>query len=386
MRLFTGSFMLLVLFMFSYVSRGQSVESLRNEREALLMEISNTTQLLKKKKASRQDNLNQLQLMEREIRARENLLENYREEISQLDGQIEINQMLINDLESDIERLKKEYSRLIQDSYRRKGELNELMFLFGAEHFREAYLRYRLFKEYSRFRQKQGEVLVESQNKVRGLVSQIRLQKEEKQAILDRIENELGQLQSGKTLKQSVITKLQGEEQWLQRTLKEKEATALKLEQKILDIIAAEKNVTEDVVGSSDFNAQMGQLIWPVQQGVVINPFGKHEHPVLKRVIINNNGIDIQASTRVDVFAVHGGTVSTVVGIPGLNKAVIVRHGKFLTVYANLVAVSVSKGEVVNAGQILGQLARSDGDIQSVLHFEIWEENRKLDPEQWLRR
>ncbi len=386
MRLFTGSFMLLVLFMSSYVSRGQSVESLRNEREALLMEISNTTQLLKKKKASRQDNLNQLQLMEREIRARENLLENYREEISQLDGQIEINQMLINDLESDIERLKKEYSRLIQDSYRRKGELNELMFLFGAEHFREAYLRYRLFKEYSRFRQKQGEVLVESQNKVRGLVSQIRLQKEEKQAILDRIENELGQLQSGKTLKQSVITKLQGEEQWLQRTLKEKEATALKLEQKILDIIAAEKNVTEDVVGSSDFNAQMGQLIWPVQQGVVINPFGKHEHPVLKRVIINNNGIDIQASTRVDVFAVHSGTVSTVVGIPGLNKAVIVRHGKFLTVYANLVAVSVSKGEVVNAGQILGQLARSDGDIQSVLHFEIWEENRKLDPEQWLRR
>ncbi len=386
MRLFTGSFILLIFFMFSNSAGAQSVESLRNERESLLLEISNTTQLIKKKKATRQDNLNQLQLMEREITARASLLENYREEIRQLDGQIEMNQMLINDLESDIERLKKEYSRLLQDSYRRKGDLNELMFLFGADHFREAYLRYRLFKEYSRFRQKQGEVLVESQNRVRGLLTQIRLQKDEKQSILDRIENELGQLQSGKTLKQSVITKLQGEEQWLQRTLKEKEATALKLEQKILDIIAAEKNLTEDVVGSSDFNQQMGHLIWPVQQGVVINPFGQHEHPVLKRVIINNNGIDIQASTRLDVFAVHSGTVSTVVGIPGLNKAVIIRHGKFLTVYANLVAVTVSKGESVNAGQIVGRLAKSDGDIQSVLHFEIWEENRKLDPQQWLRR
>jgi septal ring factor EnvC (AmiA/AmiB activator) len=259
------------------------------------------------------------------------------------------------------------------------------MFLFSAEHFREAYLRYRLFKEYSRYRQKQGEILIESQNKVRGLVSQIKLQKNEKQAVLDNIEKEISALQNSRSRKNNVVTKLQKEEQWLQRTLKEKEAIAHELDQKIMDLIAADKNKSVDAVESADFAERMGQLMWPIQKGVVINSFGKHAHPVLSKVTINNNGVDIQASNRVDVFCVHSGVVSTIVGIPGLNKAVIVRHGKFLTVYANLVSVSVSKGDLIDAGQVVGRISQESGDMQNVLHFEIWEENRKLDPEQWMK-
>ncbi len=385
MRLYTGSWFLFLFFSVLPCLSAQSVESLQGKRESLLEEIANTTKLIQEKKASKEDNLRQLQLMKREISAREGLLSSYQTEIDQLDNQIEVNQMLVNDLEKDIERIKKEYSRLIQDSYRRKGELNELMFLFSADHFREAYLRYRLFKEYSRYRQKQGEILIESQNKVRGLVSQIKLQKNEKQAVLDNIEKEIATLQNSRSRKNNVVTKLQKEEQWLQRTLKEKEAIARELDQKIMDLIAADKNKSVDAVESADFAERMGQLIWPIQKGVVINSFGKHAHPVLSKVTINNNGVDIQASNRVDVFCVHSGVVSTIVGIPGLNKAVIVRHGKFLTVYANLVSVSVSKGDLIDAGQVVGRISQESGDMQNVLHFEIWEENRKLDPEQWMK-
>jgi septal ring factor EnvC (AmiA/AmiB activator) len=96
--------------------------------------------------------------------------------------------------------------------------------------------------------------------------------------------------------------------------------------------------------------------------------------------------VDIQVVKSADVFCVHSGKVSTIVAIPGLNKAVIVRHGKYLTVYGNLVDVFVTKGEFVNAGQKIGKIFTNEAEMKDVLHFEIWEENTKLDPEQWLLR
>jgi septal ring factor EnvC (AmiA/AmiB activator) len=107
MRLYTGSWLLFLFFTVLPGLSAQSVESLQGKRETLLEEIANTTKLIQEKKASKEDNLRQLQLMKREISAREGLLNSYQTEIDQLDNQIEVNQMLVNDLEKDIERIKK---------------------------------------------------------------------------------------------------------------------------------------------------------------------------------------------------------------------------------------------------------------------------------------
>ena len=78
--------------------------------------------------------------------------------------------------------------------------------------------------------------------------------------------------------------------------------------------------------------------------------------------------------------------MSRVVGIPGYNKAVIVRHGKFLTVYANLGSVSVNSGTKISKGSKIGEVYSSANDDSDVLHFEIWEENSKINPSVWLKR
>jgi septal ring factor EnvC (AmiA/AmiB activator) len=380
-------FLLFILLMsFVDIMSQQNIEDLRKERESLLHEISTTSELIKLKKESRHDNLRELNLIEREINTREKLLNNFRNEINQLENQIEINQMLVNDLESDILQLKEEYSRLLRDSYKRRGELDELMFLFSAKDFSEAYLRYRLFKEYGRYRQKQGEILVESQNRVQGLLKEIRQQKDEKEAVLGDVESEVNRLQNNKDRKSNLVYRLRTEQKWLQQSLKEKEATASALEERIRALIAAQKESEIDVTESYDFADQIGKLNWPVEKGVIVNPFGEHRHPVLKNVTIKNNGIDIQVSGKSDVYSVHSGTVSTVVAIPGLNKAIIVRHGKYLTVYGNLVDVFVTKGDIVSAGESIGKIYKDESDMKEVLHFELWEENTKLDPEQWLIR
>ncbi|WP_010662248.1 murein hydrolase activator EnvC family protein [Marinilabilia salmonicolor] len=385
MKKFIGSFFIFIFLPFFYAG-SQSVEDLRKERENLLKEISNTSLLIEEKKESRLDNLRELNLIEREVSTRERLIGNFRQEIEQLDRQIEVNQMLVNDLESDIIDLKKEYSKLIRDSYQRKGNLNYLMFLFSAEDFSKGYLRYRLFKEYSRYRQKQGELLVQNQNKVSALLREIQQQKSEKEEVLNNIENELHRLTLNKKRKSRLVHRLMTEQQWLQQSLKEKEHAAAQLENKIRELIAAEKKENINAAESGEFADRMGKLNWPVTNGLIVNEFGEHRHPVLKNVTIKNNGIDIRVTGSSDVYCVHNGQVSTVVAIPGLNKAVIVRHGKYLTVYGNLIDVFVSKGDIVSAGQRIGKIYRDNSEMKEILHFEIWEENNKLDPEQWLIR
>ncbi|MFW5803840.1 MAG: murein hydrolase activator EnvC family protein [bacterium] len=374
----------LLLFLGVFQCYSQNIDKLRKERESLLEEIANTSSLIKEKKENRQNNLRELNLIERNIRTQEKLLDNYENEISQLDNQIEVNQMLVNDLERDISELKNEYSRLLRNSYKRKGDLNEILFLFSAKDFSEAYMRYRLFKEYGRYRQQQGEELIRSQNEFEGLLRQIKHQKNDKEEVLAKIESEINNLEDNRDRKKKLVQRLNTEQQWLQDSLKEKEKAADELENKIRELIAAQKDDNVDEVVSGNFSERMGKLTWPVEDGVIVNSFGEQRHPILKDVTIKNNGIDIQSSGSSDVFSVHSGVVSTIVAIPGLNKAIIIRHGKFLTVYGNLIDVFVSKNDNVSAGDRIGKIYHDDSEMKEVLHFEIWEENTKLDPEQWL--
>jgi septal ring factor EnvC (AmiA/AmiB activator) len=374
------------LFLPFFLIYSQDIENLRKERESLLEEISSTSRLIEEKKENRLDNLRELNLIEREINTREKLITNFQDEINQLDNQIEINQMLVNDLEQDIIEIKEEYARLIRDSYQRKGDLNYLMFLFSSEDFSEGYLRYRLFKEYSRYRQKQGELLIDNQSKVSALLREIQQQKTEKEEVLDSFESELNRLKNNQNRKSRLVSRLRSEQQWLQQSLKDKEQAAAQLENKIRELIAAQKTENINVAESGEFSERIGKLNWPVNKGVIVNSFGEHRHPVLKNVTIKNNGIDIRVTGSSDAFSVHNGTVSTIVAIPGLNKAVIIRHGKYLTVYGNLVDVFVSKGDIVGAGQKIGRIFKENSEMKEVLHFEIWEESTKLDPEQWLLR
>ena len=73
--------------------------------------------------------------------------------------------------------------------------------------------------------------------------------------------------------------------------------------------------------------------------------------------------------------------------VSGGNTAVIIRHGIYLTVYSNLVNVQVKSGDKVSVKQTIGTVAtdNEDGD-KTVLKFQIWKENVKLNPEDWIAR
>jgi murein DD-endopeptidase MepM/ murein hydrolase activator NlpD len=126
--------------------------------------------------------------------------------------------------------------------------------------------------------------------------------------------------------------------------------------------------------------------MWPVQNGFISSGFGKHEHPVLKRVYVDNLGVDISTKEGEKVRSVFDGTIGLVGQVPGMEGQIImVRHGEYFTVYSGLKNIMVSSGDKVKAKQVLGQIVKGE-ETGAVLQFQIWKNNKRMDPEDWLAK
>jgi septal ring factor EnvC (AmiA/AmiB activator) len=141
----------------------------------------------------------------------------------------------------------------------------------------------------------------------------------------------------------------------------------------------------ETALVSSGFAGNRGRLPWPVAHGFVAQHFGRHPHPVLRHVTVDNRGVDIQTNQGEAVRAVFGGRVLTVAQVPGMNTIVMIQHGEYFTVYAKLRSVSVHEGEQVSAREAIGSAA-TDADGTAQVQFQVWRNSANLNPESWLGR
>lgn len=141
----------------------------------------------------------------------------------------------------------------------------------------------------------------------------------------------------------------------------------------------------DEKITSASFGNNKGALPWPTERGLITGTFGEHEHPVLKGIMVRNNGIDISTSEGENVRAIFNGVVSKVLQVPGYNYVVIIRHGNYLSVYSNLSHADVKTGDKVSAKQKIGKVnTDNDEENKTFLHLEIWKDNFKLDPAHWL--
>lgn len=139
---------------------------------------------------------------------------------------------------------------------------------------------------------------------------------------------------------------------------------------------------------ASSFAQNKGRLPAPIRGSYsILRTFGVHQHSEHNRVQVNSSGVDFGLQGDSRAYAVFTGVVSRVFMIPGYGTALILRHGNYLTVYANLSSVSVSSGSRVSTGQVLGSVGASpDGSGGRLLHFQLWHERTKLNPLAWIKR
>jgi septal ring factor EnvC (AmiA/AmiB activator) len=399
-------FICLVLFMFPFASsQNQSQkDKLLDKKKQIESEIEYYKQLLSDTKKSKELSLNRVNLLKNQISKREDLIDEINSEVGLIDKQINENNQEIRKHQENLQVLKDEYARMIYNAYKSRHAYTRLMFIFAANDFDQAYQRLRYFQQYNDYRRKQVELIAETQGQILLKNKDLRQEKENKNQLLQSNEQEKQKLAIEKAEKDKALKGLKKKESEIKKALKEKQAEAAKLKGKIESLIAEEinksakktnKTVTatttartvltpEEKLLSDNFISNKGKLPWPVESGVISSSYGEHPHPVLDGIKVKNNGIDIATKKGSAARAVFNGIVTSIIVITNTNKAVLIRHGDYFTVYSNLESVSVSKGQNVSTKQRIGTVYTGDSDGKTELHFEVWEGKLLCNPVLWL--
>lgn len=398
-------FLLILIFLNGLVINTycQSKSELEKRRGNILKEINETEELLNTTKKNKNESLERLNLLDKKISLRNSIIENLVLENNEVDKRLIEIENTTSNLNADVTAIKKEYGKMIYLAYLNRKQNNQFMFILSSKDINQAYKRIIYIKQYASNRKRQIEIIKGVQNELNVQMSILERTRKEKANLIVVQKNENVKFQNEIEEKKDFVQKLKSKEKDLIKRLNEKNRTAEKLQKEIDAVIKAEikkrtesvkttnKSVikVEEVVDrnlSNNFRENKGRLPWPTESGIISNYFGDHPHPVYKGVVLRNNGIDISTKEGSEVRCIFEGEVKAVFGILGSNNFIIIRHGNYLTVYQNLIDVKVKTGDHVKTRQVIGKVFTDIDTKSSILHLEILEEKKRLDPEIWLAK
>ena len=384
------------------------------KRDQLDKQIKTTSALISAGEKEQRATQRQLELLQAQIRQRQELIGTMNSEVFLLDKEIGETEELIEALGSDLARLKEEYARMLQYAYMNRDTYDRLSYLFAARSFTQAFQRSRYLDQLADRRRQQAALITDTQASLERRADDRKNRRTEKVSLLNEQVSEREKLSADRGAHESTLSGLRRQEDKLRGTLREQKSRRERIAIEIKRAIEAEvrKSAKPAKGGTtsggaassgklelsltpearelgSDFEKNKGKLPWPVAKGTITEGYGEHDHPVLRGVKTYNNGIDITCEKGAPVRAIFRGEVSSVIVIPGAGKAVVISHGAYRTVYSNLRESSVSKGQKVDTKQTVGTvLTNEDG---STAHIEIWKITAagdlvKVDPGQWIYR
>ncbi|MBM3418210.1 MAG: hypothetical protein FJY17_04725 [Bacteroidetes bacterium] len=397
---------LVLLFVITSPYAQTSKEKLQKEQQKLEKKISNTKKLLAKVKNNTQASLNEIRLIDNQIKSRESLVRLFDNQVRMADIKMTEKQAEIIELRKRLKLLVRQYRKMLLYAYKNRGNHSKAMYILSSGSYNEALLRNRYLKKITAIQKRQVALINQHQLLIGQELKEISAEKESKVLAMEQKSIERDLIEKDKIRKQQSFEKLKVEEQQLSAQLQEDQRKKQDLKRKVDAVIKEEinkakqktkerkseddKNKTEnknsnDVAtnrnkvvysesseGSAvgkNFANNKGRLPWPVDNGQITERYGRNAHPTLSGVSTVNNGVDITCSKGSRVRCVFEGEVSSVFSIPGAGKVVIIKHGGYMTVYSNLQEVHVSQGSKVSLKQTIGSLI-NDGGV-SVCHFEV---------------
>ena len=376
----------------SGIAYGQDRKTLEANKKKLENEIAQTEKQLDQTRNRRKNTVAELQLVNSNISKREELISGLNKEVNLTNREINNLSSKITRLSNDIETLKEEYAEMIVASQRHRNQYSLLMFIFASQDFNQAWRRLRYIGQYNDYLKKQVALIKEKQVVLRDSKEKLEEERESKKELVRE--------------QQTAKQKLEKEkENKLRKQMKEQQKKVNQLNAQIQKIIeeeirrsqeeARKKGETssgntyaltpEEKTLSSNFESNKGKLPWPLERGVISGKFGTHPHPVISSVTVTNNGIDILTDKNAPVRAVFSGEVCNVGSVYGL-KFVMIRHGAYVTVYANLDQVYVKEGDKVDTKEKIGRVYYDAEEGKSELQFQVWKSTAKQNPEYWIAK
>ena len=379
---------------------------LQKEKQKNIEKIKETEKILSETAQQKKNSIGELTALNQRIRDQENLITSIKSEIGLLDEDITENNDIISALETDVAKLKEEYAAMLFSAQKASGKITKLTFLFSAESFDQMLMRLKYMEQYGDVRQEQAEVIGRVQKLLSSQVKQTEAIKEQKNTLLTEEVTENNNLTNLKKKQKTVVRSLEKEEKLLKKDLVETKKAIAQLDKMINDIIkeelervareareAKEKRNANTATAakivdaadalSSSFEENRSKFPWPTS-GFVSQRFGRQNHPVLKGIELQNDGINIQTKQDEKVKSIFEGEVRRVAFIPSIGSSVIISHGEYFTVYSGLKEVFVKQNQKVSTNQEIGKIAINSDGI-SELRFQIRKSTVALDPQAWLK-
>jgi septal ring factor EnvC (AmiA/AmiB activator) len=403
-------------------SKAKDRKQLELERSKAQKQIETTKKILRQTQDKKKQSVAVLRTLQTQIGLRKKIINQLGKELDGIENEIASQRSELIILNREIRQLKTQYASLIYNGYKSRNARNRLQFVFSADNFNQVIKRMNYLKKLVEYREKQLELIKRKLDENTERVGLLVETKNEKLMLISNRESERKDLETDEKTENELYGELRKQEKDLIKELREKEALARKLDDAIKKAIEEEirkareaelkrkkaeeirkkkedverekKNlppkkeipmVEIDKALSVKFNENISNLPWPVKTGFISQSFGRHQHPTMRNITTENNGVNINTTEGTNATAVFDGVVTAIVKIPGLFNTVLVKHGAYFTVYSNLEEVNVSKDQEVKVGHILGKIHTSE-EGKTELHFEVWNGNVKQDPESWLRK
>jgi septal ring factor EnvC (AmiA/AmiB activator) len=423
----------------------QTREELQKQEQELKKELAELNQLLSQTQKNKKLSLSQLALIKRKVAMREQLVNSINRQIRDLDNTIFLNERDIYRLRRELDTLRVKYAKSIVFAYKNRSSYEYLNFIFSSKSFNDAIKRITYLKSYRQNRETQAEAIIQSEQLLKTKIEVLSSNKKERITTLEKQSEQLKVLQDDKKAQDQVVAQLKGKEKELSTQIQNKEKQRQKMQQAVMAIIRREadeaakrakqkaaddakkaaanntkpadapaknntttntaKNpvVNEPIAAkpvtdrpytpfestpegretSIQFEQNKGRLPWPVDKGNVYVPFGISTVPGTK-ITQKSDGIQIALPEGSPVKSVADGEVVYASEING-DLVVFVRHGKYFTSYNQLSGISVSVGQQVKAGSVIGRSGKSIDGEGAIIFMINNEKGTLMNPEHWLK-
>lgn len=417
----------------------RDINSVRTEQRDTKREIAETSKKITANTRETSRQLARLNTLSGEIASTTREISRMQQGVDSLDGRIAATADSIASLQTRVETMRQTYAKALRSIQGSNGAMNTLAFIFSSETFSNAWQRVRYLRRFGQWRRNQTERIMRTADSLELRRQGLDTLRRERSVAVARMSISQRQLEAQRKETDQLVGKLRSEGSSLKALLKEKERKARALDRELDKLIAEEqrrreqeqreaerrerearrkagqnkpaKTSTETATAANaskpsksrpeaptsvaaadraltgSFESNKGRLLFPVAGRYrIVRGFGRQKHPELEHVETDNSGIDIEAVGGGKARAVFKGRVSEIFKQPGYGTIIMVRHGNYLTIYANLSQIDVAKGQEIQAGQSLGTIYPDpDEDDRSILHFELRKERTKLNPLLWVK-
>jgi murein hydrolase activator len=405
-------FLIFLLSFGIYAQNSKRLSDLEKKRKDALEQVEKTTKMLSKNKTTTKSTIYRLNVLGDQIKVHQDLLSGINKEMSVMDVEVADIKAEYDELNQQLNVKKERYAKSLRKLAKRNKFEDRLMFLFSSSSLNQLTRRMRYLDEYASYQHVQAKEISRKQTELNEKRLSLEMAYREKLKIKDKQEKENTILEHEHNVQNDLVSELKGQQKTLNAELSKQKRQADQLNRQIENLIAAEARkaaekaakdktkkrapaikggyamTVEEKNLSGDFGKNRGALPFPVSKsGTIVVHFGEQKYQDLKYVQNNSKGIDIKTQPGATALAVFGGIVSKVFALPGFNNSIIIRHGNYLTVYANLSDIFVKAGDKVRTSEPIGKIfVDSEQDNLTVMHFQIWKDTERLNPELWLRK